>query len=164
MSGMVRANRTLLLLSLIVVTFTLTAQTQLGGGAVIEGIVRFKQGPVPGAVVTAVNAATSKTAKVVTEVNGQYILKVGDTGMYHVTVDMAGFSAESADVEVMDASKPVQKDFGLSLTTQAQRAANETRARPAAARPAGDGGGRGNTPDEAEAETPADQPDQNPFA
>src|SRR5215475_1837133 len=164
MSGMVRANRALFLLGFIVVTFTITAQTQLGGGAVIEGIVRFKQGPVPGAVVTAVNAATSKTAKVITEVNGQYILKVADTGTYHVTVDMSGFSAESADVEVMDASKPVQKDFGLSLLTEVQRAANETRARSAPARSAANGGGRGNTPDETEAETPADQPDQNPFA
>ncbi|HEY2385006.1 MAG TPA: TonB-dependent receptor [Terriglobia bacterium] len=161
-------NRTLfiLLFGVIVATLTITAQTQLGGGAVIEGIVRFKQGPVPGAIVTAVSLGTSKTARVITEVNGQYILKIGDTGTYHLTVDMSGFSAESADVEVMDASKPVQKDFGLSLLTQAQRAgaqqANETRPRPA--RQAANGGGRGNAPDEAEAETPAEQPDQNPFA
>ena len=102
----VSLNRALLILSWIFLTFTVMAQTQLGGGAVIQGIVRFKQGPVPGAIVAAVNLATSKTIRVATEVNGQFILKVGETGTYHVTVDMSGFGSENADVEVMDASKP----------------------------------------------------------
>lgn len=141
------------------------AQTQLGGGAVIQGIVRFKQGPVPGAVVTATNAMTSKAVRATTEVNGQFILKVGDTGTYHVTVEISGFSVENADVDVTDASKPLQKDFGLSLLTQTQRAAVQQVARETATagpRPAPNGGGRGNAP--AGVETPAEQPDENPFA
>ena len=89
--------RVLFTLSLIVLTVAGMAQSPLGGGAVIQGIVRFRQGPVPGAIVTAVHIASGKTTSVVTEVNGQYILKVGDTGAYHVTVDMTGFSADSAD-------------------------------------------------------------------
>src|SRR5947207_2360355 len=88
----------------IVLTITTMARTQLGGGAVIQGIVRFKQGPVPGAVVTAVSASGSKRIRAITEVNGQFILKVGDVGTYHVTVDITGFSSETGDIEVIDAS------------------------------------------------------------
>ena len=142
-------------ISLIALAITVVAQAPLGGGAVIQGIVRFKQAPLPGAIVTAVNTATSKTTRVITEVNGQYILKVGDPGKYHVTVDMSWFTSDSADVEVTDASKPVQKDFGLTLLSQSQRAdvrqaAAETR----------NTGGRGNAP----AEIPTEQPEENPFA
>ena len=85
-----RATKAFFLLSLIVAV-TVMAQTQLGGGAVIQGIVRFKQTPLPGAIVTATDMATSKSARTLTEVNGQYILKVGDAGKYHVTVDMTWF-------------------------------------------------------------------------
>lgn len=148
----------------IVLTITTMARTQLGGGAVIQGIVRFKQGPVPGAVVTAVNASGSKRSRAITEVNGQFILKVGDVGSYHVTVDITGFSSETGDIEVADASKPVQKDFQLSLLSQAQRA-NAQQAAPAATtaqagREGRIGGGRGNV----QQETPGDQAEENPFA
>jgi hypothetical protein len=57
----VRLKRGAFLIGLIALTFTVVAQTQLGGGAVIQGIVRFKRGPVPGAVVTAVNMASGKS-------------------------------------------------------------------------------------------------------
>ena len=59
----------LFVLSLIVMTLTVLSQTQLGG-ATIQGIVRSKQVPLPGAIVTAVDAANSKTITAVTEVLG----------------------------------------------------------------------------------------------
>jgi hypothetical protein len=145
-------------------TFTVVAQTQLGGGAIIQGIVRFKQGPVPGAVVTAVNMASGKSTRVPTEVNGQFILKIGDTGTYHVTVEMTGFLSDSADIEVTDASKPVQKDFGLSLLTQTQRANAQQTPRGAGPQRGTPNRGDGGNAQAEVAETQAEQPDQNPFA
>src|SRR4051812_31252663 len=99
-------------------TLTVVAQTLSGGGATIQGIVRSKQVPLPGAIVTAVDENDKKGANpvsAITEVNGQYILKVPAAGKYHVTVDMTLFTAGAGDVELTDAAKPVQKDFDLSL-------------------------------------------------
>src|SRR5262249_43719655 len=161
---LIKAGTMVFIVSLLIfLTITAVARPQIGG-AVVQGIVRFKQGPVPGAIVTAVNMATSKRARVVTEVNGQYIVKVGETGTFHVTVEITGFSSESSDVEVMDASKPVQKDFQLSLLSQAQRASARQPAEAPAQAPRGGrgagGGGRGNTQEEVQ----NDQPEENPFA
>src|SRR5262245_53373134 len=104
-------------------TITAVAQSLISGGATIQGIVRSRQVPLPGAVVTAVDATTSKTATALTEVNGQYIVKVPGAGKYHLTVEMSLFSAGSDDVEITDASKPAQKDFDLALLSQTQRSA-----------------------------------------
>src|SRR5204863_1495258 len=92
----------LFVLSLIVMTLTVLSQTQLGGSAMIQGIVRSKQVPLPGAIVTAVEATSSKTTAAVTEVNGQYQLKVAGPGKYHITVDMTLFMAQAGDVEITD--------------------------------------------------------------
>ena len=54
---------------------TALSQAQLAGTAGIQGIVRSKQVPIPGAVVTAVDASGSKTSTAITEVNGQYICR-----------------------------------------------------------------------------------------
>jgi trimeric autotransporter adhesin len=157
-----KRSTTLFILVLIVLAITVMAQTQSGSGAVIQGIVRFKQAPLPGAIVTAVDMATSKTTRTITEVNGQYILKVGATGQYHVTVDMTWFLSDGADVEVTDASKPAQRDFNLSLLSQAQRAGRSQPAPEAAPQPAREvnGGSRGSAPAEAQ----NGQPEQDPFA
>jgi hypothetical protein len=82
---------------------------------------------------------------------------------YHVTVDMSWFSSDNADVEVTDTAKPVQKDFGLSLLSQAQRAsvtqaAPQTVAQPSRQPP--NVGTRGN----AQAEAQNQQPEADPFA
>ncbi len=163
-SHFVRVNKALFIVSLIAVTVTLAARTQLGGGAVIQGIVRFKQTSLPGAIVTAVNMATSKTTQVVTEVNGQYILKVGETGQYHMNVEMTWFSSSSADIEVTNASAPVQKDFSLSLLSGTRRA-NSRQTESAPVTPSGrskpPAGGSGNN---TQAEVQNEEPDQNTFA
>ena len=156
-----RTNKLLLCsLALIVLTFRLMAQPQFGG-AVIQGIVRYNQAPLPGAIVTAVDKATAKATRAITEVNGQYILKVGETGEYHVTVDMTWFASDGTDIEVTDAAKPVQKDFGLSLLSEAQRVtARQTPAivnRPARSAPSTTGA-------DAPAEDPADAPETDLFA
>jgi len=154
-----RQRFVLFAVGILVMAVTVVAQTGLGGGATIQGIVRSKQTPLPGAVVTAVDAAGSKTVTAVTEVNGQYILKVPGAGTYHVTVDMTLFSATSGDVEVTDVSKPVQKNFDLTLQSQAQRAAVRQNA-PAGNRSAANGTARGG--DATEPATAAAEED--PFA
>src|SRR5262249_19060268 len=116
-----------------------------------------KQVPLPGAIVTATDAAGTKTVTAITEVNGQYILKVPGTGMYHVTVDMTLFTAGQSDVEITEVSKPTQKDFDLALQSQTQRAAARQNA-PAGNRGTADGT-RGGTTDSSTAAV-----EEDPFA
>src|SRR5262245_3243278 len=105
----------LFVVGIAVMTITALSQTLLEGTTAIQGFVRSKQVPIPGAVVTAVDAAGSKTTTAITEVNGQYILKLAGTGTYHITVEMTPFTSASADIEIADASTPTRKDFDLTL-------------------------------------------------
>src|SRR5262245_42491999 len=154
-----RRNSALFLLSLIIMTLTVLSQ-ELGSGPMIQGIVRSKQTPLPGAIVTAVDPATSKAVTAITEVNGQFQLKVAGPGKYHVTVDMTLFMSQSADVEITDATKPVQKDFDMNLMSRTERAA----APPAPAVEGGRGGGRGGRGQAEVAANTEPQQEQDPFA
>ena len=143
-------------------TLTVLSQTQLGGGAVIQGIVRSKQVPVAGAVVTIVDTATSKATSAITEVNGQYQIKIAGPGKYHITVDMTLFMSQAADVEITDVSKPTQKDFDMPLLSRTERAAA-----PAAPENGGNRGGQrgGGQPQQGQTEAANnEQPEQDPFA
>jgi trimeric autotransporter adhesin len=142
----------LFVVGIAVMTITALSQTLLEGTTAIQGFVRSKQVPIPGAVVTASDAAGSKTTTAITEVNGQYILKLPGTGAYHITVEMTPFTSASADIEIADASAPARKDFDLTLLSQSQLATRQT----SAAAPA-----RGGN---AEAESASAEPDQNLFA
>src|SRR6185295_2653467 len=113
----------LFVVGIFVMTITAMAQTLRSGNAVLQGFIRSRQVPLPGALVTAVDTAGSRPTTAITEVNGQYILKLPGSGKYHVTVEMTPFTPGSADIEIDDASKPAQKDFDLTLLSQTQLAA-----------------------------------------
>jgi hypothetical protein len=141
----------LFIIGIFVLALTTAGQALLENGAAVQGFVRSKQVPLPGAVVSAVDSVSGKTATAITEVNGQYILRLPTAGSYHVTVEMTPFTSVAADIEVSASSKAVQKDFDLSLLSHAQIAA-----RPAATAQANreDAGARGASEEE----------QQNPFA
>jgi hypothetical protein len=162
-----RPNGGLFLLSLIVLTITVVAQTQLGNGPTIQGFVRSKQVPLPGAIVTVVDATGAKTTTAVTEVNGQYTLRVAAPGSYHVSVELTPFTSVESDVTVADAQTPVRKDFDLALPAAGQNAAAVGSAAPSTPGNRGfqifqNAGVRGAVPAPPQPENR--QPDQNPFA
>jgi hypothetical protein len=98
-------------------------------------------------------------------VNGQYVLRVPAAGKYHLTVDMTLFASAGNDVEVTDATKPLQQDFDLSPLSQTQREnALRTETLRAASRPRGSTNGRGGTLPANVTETEDEQPDATAFA
>ena len=135
---------------------TALSQAQLAGTAGIQGIVRSKQVPIPGVEVTAVDASGSKTATAITEVNGQYILKITSPGTYHLTVEMTPFTSSGVDVEIADASKPTRKDFDLTLSSQPQVAARQN-----APGPGNRGGSTAGARGGPEAEPASTEPEQS---
>jgi hypothetical protein len=151
-----QTNSVLFAILVIILAIRVMAQTQTG--PVIQGIVRFRTTPLPGAVVTATDTITSKATRVITEVNGQYVLRVPGPGKYRLTVDMTLFAPAANDVELIDATKPVQRDFDLLPLSQTQRQTA------ASSRPRGSANGRGGNGSAGAAEPDDEQPDPGAFA
>src|SRR6266545_4272916 len=70
----------------------LTAQSQLGTGA-LSGTVTDPGGdPVAGAEVMVLNSGTGLSRRITTGLNGQFMVPVLPTGSYSVRVEKAGFA------------------------------------------------------------------------
>src|ERR1700723_1778546 len=89
------------------------------GGRAIHGIVKSGNMPIPGAGVSATNAATKEQVNTSTDVDGSYSLKIPADGHYIVRVQMAAFAGGSHEV-VLDATHlEVQANFELVLLSRA---------------------------------------------
>ena len=110
------------------------------GGRAIHGIVKSGNMPIPGAGVSATNAATKEQVNTSTDVDGSYSLKIPADGHYIVRVQMAAFAGGSHEV-VLDATHlEVQANFELVLLSRAHEPdVNSARDQ----RRANTGGGRG---------------------
>jgi hypothetical protein len=90
----------------------------------IHGVVKSGNMPIPGAGVSATNAATKEKDQVSTstDVDGGYWLRIPADGNYTVRVQMAAFAAGAQEV-VVDATHPdVQANFELVLLSRAREA------------------------------------------
>jgi hypothetical protein len=115
------------------------------GERTIHGIVKSGNMPIPGAGVSATNAATKQQVNTSTDVDGSYSLKIPADGHYTVRVQMAAFSAGSHEL-VLDAThQDAQANFELVLLSRVREpdvnAVRENGAREQ--RRANTGGGRG---------------------
>jgi hypothetical protein len=115
------------------------------GGRTVHGIVKSGNMPIPGAGVSATNAATKEQFNSSTDVDGSYSLKIPADGHYTVRVQMAAFAAGSHEV-VLDAThQDAQANFELVLLSRVREpdvnAARENSGREQ--RRANAGGGRG---------------------
>ena len=115
------------------------------GGRTVHGIVKSGNMPIPGAGVSATNAATKEQFNSSTDVDGSYSLKIPADGHYTVRVQMAAFAAGSHEV-VLDAThQDAQANFELVLLSRVREpdvnAARENSGREQ--RRANTGGGRG---------------------
>jgi hypothetical protein len=75
------------------------------GGRTIHGVVKSGNMPIPGAGVSAANAATKEQVNTSTDVDGSYWLRIPADGRYTVRVQMAAFAASAQEV-VLDATHP----------------------------------------------------------
>ena len=105
------------------------AATPATGGRAIHGVVKSGSMPIPGAGVSAANAATKEQVSTWTDVDGTYWLRIPADGQYTVRVQMTAFAASSQEV-VLDAThQDVQANFELVLLSRAREAANEQQRR-----------------------------------
>jgi hypothetical protein len=115
------------------------------GGRTIHGIVKSGNMPIPGAGVSATNAATKEQVNTSTDVDGSYSLKIPADGHYTVRVQMAAFAAGSHEVVLDPTHQDAQANFELVLLSRVREpdvnAARENSAREQ--RRANTGGGRG---------------------
>jgi trimeric autotransporter adhesin len=113
------------------------AATPTVGARTIHGVVKSGNVPIPGAGVSAANAATKEQVSTWTDVDGSYWLRIPADGHYTVRVQMAAFAASTQEV-TMDADHlDAQASFDLVLLSRAREAASEQQQRRANA------GGRG---------------------
>src|SRR5262249_10203330 len=74
--------------------------------------------PVPGATVTAINAATGQKIVVWTALDGSYTIQV-PTGHYTIRVEMTAFAPETREVDAKDSS--IRADIALTLASRSEQ-------------------------------------------
>src|SRR3984885_11058086 len=91
----------------------------------IHGVVKSGNMPIPGAGVSATNAATNEQVNAWTDVDGSYVLRIPADGKYSVRVQMAAFAGNAQDVTLDPAHQDVQQNFELILQSRAREVRNE---------------------------------------
>src|SRR3984957_8759203 len=107
----------------------------------IHGVVKSGNMPIPGAGVSATNAATNEQINAWTDVDGSYVLRIPADGKYRVRVQMAAFAGNTQDVTLDATHQDVQQNFELMLQSRAREVRNnEARGNQAGNNPVRNGG------------------------
>src|SRR5580658_8628784 len=107
----------------------------------IHGVVKSGNMPIPGAGVSATNAATNEQVNAWTDVDGSYVLRIPADGKYSVRVQMAAFAGSTQDVTLDLTHQEVQQNFELMLQSRAREVRNnEARGNQAGNNPVRNGG------------------------
>jgi hypothetical protein len=108
----------------------------------IHGVVKSGNMPIPGAGVSATNAATNAQTNTWTDVDGSYVLRIPADGKYSVRVQMAAFAGSAQEVTLDATHADVQQNFELILQSRAREArSNEAGSNEAGNNTARSGGG-----------------------
>ena len=99
--------------------------TPTTGGRSIHGVVKSGNMPIPGAGVSATNAATKEQVNTSTDVDGSYWLRIPADGHYAVRVQMAAFAASSQEVVLDETHQDAQTNFELILLSRARAASTD---------------------------------------
>ena len=102
------------------------------GGRTIHGIVKSGSMPIPGAGVSATNAATKEQVNTWTDVDGGYQLGIPVDGRYSVRVQMAAFAGSAQDILIDTTHRDVQENFELILLSRTRVAHAEQQQRASA--------------------------------
>jgi hypothetical protein len=97
------------------------------GGRTIHGVVKSGNMPIPGAGVSAANAATKEQINTSTDVDGSYGLRIPTDGHNTVRVQMAAFAGGAQEVVVDALHQDVQANFELILLSRVRETAGEQR-------------------------------------
>jgi trimeric autotransporter adhesin len=92
----------------------------------ITGVIRSGNVPVPGATVTAVDAATAQKIVVWTALDGSYVIQVPTPGHYTIRVEMTAFAPAACEVDVKDSS--TRADIALALASRREQVRQTTMA------------------------------------
>jgi hypothetical protein len=101
--------------------------TTLPSGRIIHGVAKSGNMPIPGAGISATNAATKQQVSTSTDVDGSYSLRIPADGRYTVRVEMPAFAASSQEVVLDETHSNVQANFELILQSRARQAGTEQR-------------------------------------
>jgi hypothetical protein len=99
--------------------------TPTTGSRTIHGVVKSGNMPIPGAGVSAVNAASKEQVNAWTDVDGSYLLRIPADGHYTVQVQMAAFAASTKEVVVDATHQDAPANFELALLSRANEASSE---------------------------------------
>src|SRR5580693_1348550 len=113
------------------------AAAPAAGARAIHGVVKSGNMPIPGAGVSAENAATKQQVSTWTDVDGSYALRIPADGRYTIRVQMSAFSGSTQEIVLDETYLDVQANFELILLSRAHEPASKTDQRQANA------GGRG---------------------
>src|SRR5262245_60445920 len=93
--------RSSVVFTILFLTFSVMAQDRPSTSTgTIQGVVRSGNTPIPGVSVTATNFVTDEKTGTVTDINGQYQVRVAGAGAYIVETGMAAFAAAVKEVDV----------------------------------------------------------------
>lgn len=95
-------------------------QAATAPAAVIRGIVKSGNTPIPGVTVTAINTATRQKTSTWTDVDGSYTLSLPATGSYFLRTQMTGFAPAMRRLEINTPSKEQKMDLELVLASRYQ--------------------------------------------
>jgi len=98
----------------------------------ITGIIRSGNVPVPGATVTATNAANGQKIVVWTALDGSYAIQVPTAGLYRIEVGMIAFAPATLEVDAKDANTRVEIEIELSSRGEQVARSEETQTMTAA--------------------------------
>ncbi len=91
-------------------------------GHIIHGLVKSGNMPIPGAEVSASNAATKEQFNAWTDVDGSYLLHITADGHYTVRVKMAAFAGNAREVALDATHQDLRENFELVLLSRARDA------------------------------------------
>jgi hypothetical protein len=104
---------TMVILACLLAVVNAEAQTVSGQ---ITGVIKDSSGAVlPGATVTAKNAATGFTRTILTNESGVYVMPSIPIGKYDVTAELAGFQTQIRTAVTLDVDDNMRVDFTLSV-------------------------------------------------
>src|SRR4051794_38704203 len=103
----------------VMMSMATTASAQQTTGSIAGRVLDEQKGAVPGATVTAKNAATGFARSEVSDSEGLYRITGLPVGSYTLALDMSGFQAQTRTVQVT-VSETLTADFDLHIATMAE--------------------------------------------